>query len=196
MELDDLRKQWEAADAQQHKKNRLTPDVVNEMTQRKFQSMLRRIEIPELIGGTICIVALGFIALNFGELNTVFLQGAGVAAVLLLAIIPMLSFLSLNGFDVDIDKPYIATLKHFARRKLRFLKYQKANVLLSYMLLVTVIILLPKFFFSTDVNENRLFWIFAFPAGYVFLIFYSRWVNKMYGSILREAEELLSELEA
>jgi len=41
---------------------------------------------------------------------------------------------------------------------------------------------------------NKYFWTFSFTLGYIFLLFYSKWVSKHYNKILSQAEELLKEL--
>lgn len=197
MELDNLKNEWESATNQINKQNILTSKIIDQMTQKKFQSKIKKIKYAELIGGIVCFLTVGFIALNFNKLDTLILQLIGVLTILLLMILPLLSFLSLTQFNSadNLDKPYIEAIKQFANHKLRFQKYQKANAFLSYLLLVTIIILLPKFFYGKDITFSRSFWIFAFSLGYIFLLFFSKWVNKIYNNSLKQAEELLKEIE-
>ncbi len=197
MELDDLKKDWQSALNQTNKQNILTSKIIDQMTQKRYQSKIRQIKYPELIGGIICILGLGFIGFNFNKLDTVFLQAIGVFTILLLMILPILSYLSLtqlNSAD-NFDKPYIEILTQFANQKLRFLQYQKTNAFLNYLLLVMIIILLPKFFYGKDITFSKSFWTFAFSFGYLFLLFFSKWVKKFYGNSLRQAEELLKVIE-
>lgn len=195
MELDDLKNDWENLTNQIHHQNMLTSKIISDITKRKYHSQINKIKYPEVIGGIICFLGLSYVGFNFIKLDSVFLQSIAVLAMLLLMIIPAVSFLSLTAFNsVDsLDKPYIETIKQFANKKLLFVKYQKINAFLSYLLLVTVIILLPKFFYGKDITVNKLFWIFSFSIGYLFLIFFSKWVKVCYGTTLRKAEELLKE---
>lgn len=197
MELDDLKNNWESANNQITNQNILTPKSINEMIQRKYQSKIKKIKYPELIGAVLCFIGLNYIGFNFNKLDTFFLQIMGVLAILLLTIMPVLSFLSLKTFNSanDFDKPYVDIIREFANQKLKFLKYQKINAFLSYLLLVTVIVLLPKFFYGSDATINKSFWIFAFSLGYIFLLFFSKWVKTIYGKSLTQAEKLLSEIE-
>jgi uncharacterized membrane protein YqhA len=94
----------------------------------------------------------------------------------------------------DLNKTYAETLKDFAIQKLRFHKFQKINVTLSYLLLITTIILMSKFLNGKDITANKYFWIFSFTIGYLFLLFYSKWVSKYYNNTLRQSEDLLKEL--
>ncbi|HXS54951.1 MAG TPA: hypothetical protein VN726_02435 [Hanamia sp.] len=197
MELDDLKNDWESATNKAHKQNILTSKMIIKMTQKKYESKIRKIKYPELTGGIICILGLSFIVFNFNKLDTPFLQSIGVVTILLLLIIPALSYLSLISFPSanNFDKPYIEIIQNFAKQKLRFSKYQKANAFLNYLLLVTIIILLPKFFFGKDITFAKSFWLFAFPIGYIFLVFFSKRVKKFYNNSLTQAGELLKEVE-
>lgn len=195
MELDKLKGDWEKATDQIIKQPILTSKLIDQMTQTKYQFAINKIKYPEVIGGIVCLVGLSFVGLNFNKLNTSFLQGVGVITILLLLILPVLSFLSLSQFSSagSFDKPHVEMLKQFACQKLRFLKYQKVNAFLCYLLLVAVIILLPKLFYGKDISFSRSFWLFAFSFGYIFLLVSSRWVQKFYSHSLKQAEELLKE---
>lgn len=195
MELEDLKNNWESATNQVCEQNILTSKIISEMTQNKYQSKMKKIKNSELAGAFICILSVSFIVYNFYKLDTIFLQSIGVSAILLLIIMPALSYLSLAKFNSakNIDQPYIEVIKKFAIQKLKFFKYQKINAFLSYLLLVTVIILLPKFFSGKDISFYKLFWIFSFSIGYLFLVFFSKWVKKFYSNSIQQAEELLKE---
>ncbi len=193
MELDDLKKDWESVTTQHN----LTTKAIDQMIQKKYASKIKKIKYPELVGGIICLLGFIFIGFNFNKLDTIFLQAIGVLTMLLLLIQPSISFLSLKGFNTsdDLSKPYVEIIKQFAVQKLRFQKYQQANAFLCYLLLVTVIILLPKLFYGKDITYNKSFWIFAFSFGYIFLLFFSKWVKKFYSNSLNQAEQLLKEVE-
>jgi hypothetical protein len=118
-----------------------------------------------------------------------------MVVLLLLSITSLLSLQKLNAV-VDVNKTYAETLKDFATKKIQFYKLQKINVTLSYLLLVTIIVLFSKFFSNKDITGSKYFWIFSFSIGYIFLMFYSKWVAKFYRSTLRKAEDLLNDLAA
>lgn len=196
MELDDFKKDWQSASDQKQSPNILTSKVIDQMTQNKYQSKIKKIKYPELTGAFICIIAICFIALNFGKLDTLILKIVGVAAILILIMIPSLSLLSLRQFSSEnFDKPHVEIIKQFAKSKLLFVKYQNINAFLNYVLLVTVIILLPKLFSGKDLTLSKSFWLTALPLGYIFLIFFSKWVKRLYGKSLTAAEELLKDVE-
>lgn len=198
MELDDLKKAWEDISNQVNKNESLNPQIIDQMTKNKYQANLKKIAYPEFAGVLICLMGAIYIAFNFGKLDTYFLQITGVVSIMLLLILSVLSLLSLQKFNrnIDLNKSYAETLKVFAVQKLQFHKFQKINVTLSYLLLVTTIILFSKFFAAKDITDSKYFWTFSFSLGYIFLLFYSKWVTKYYKNTLRQAEELLKELAA
>ena len=196
MELDDFKNTWENQNIETQQQN-LTFKIIDQMTKAKYNSKINRIAYPEIIGSIICLSAIIFIGLNFYMLDNTFLQGIGIVSILLLLTLSILSFLSIRQLKManDFSKSYAETLKTFARQKLEFYKLQKINLILSYLLLVTVIILLSKFFNGRDITESKYFWIFSFSFGYIFLLFFSKFVTKYYKNALEKLEELLQELQ-
>ena len=196
MELEDLKNTWNNVNNQAEKQQNLTPETIDRMTQKRYYSNLKKVAYPEIAGVIVCLMGALFIGLNFNKLNTIFLQAAGVVALLVLLTLSIISLLSLQQLNItgDVNKPYAETLKRFAIQKLKFNKFQKINVLLSYLLLVSIIILLSKFISGRDVTNSKYFWIFSFSFGYIFLQFYAKRILKYYDKKLRQAEELLQEL--
>lgn len=196
MELEDLKNTWKATEASTEKRP-LTPVLINEITQARFHSSLKRVAYPELAGVVVCLLGAVFIALYLHTLSTLFLQGAGVLGILLLLVVSGISVLSIRqfGHPIDVNIPYAEVLRKFAVQKIQFLRLQKANFLLSYLLLVVTVILLSGFFGGKDITRSRYFWTFSICGGYLFLLFYSRWVSKYYNKALQHTEALLQELQ-
>lgn len=197
MELEDLKKQWESTNNPVQIKPLLTPEIIAQIIQKKYQANMNKIKYSELTGAVICLFGLCFLAVRFNELDSLAMQLVAVSTMLLLLIISVLSYVSTKQLSATgaIDKSYVESIKQFANRKLNFLKYQKLNAFLCYLLMVATIILLPKFFYGKDIAFSKTFWMFAFSFGYIFLLFFSKWVQKFYGNSLRQAEELLKELD-
>ena len=195
MELDDLKSTWqnESNDATQ---NYLTTSIIDKMTKEKYHSKIKKISFPEIIGSIVCIIAAGIMVLNFKKLDTVVLRAVGVASIIILLVISGLSVLSLQRLNMkkDLTKPYAETLKTFITQKLAFYKLQKINIFLCYLLMVTIIILLPKLFGNKDITEYKYFWLSTFTTGYIILFFLSKFVSKYYEKTLQQSEELLAEL--
>jgi len=196
MELDDLKTTWQNEN-NSALQNNLTTLIIDKMTHEKYQSKIKKITYPEIIGSSICVIAAGFIALNFNKLDTIILQAVGVASIIIQLIISTLGILSLQQLNIkkDLNKPYAETLKIFATQKLAFYKLQKINIILCYLLMITIIILLPKLFGGKDITEYKYFWLYAFVTGYVFLFWFSKFVTKSYRKTLQQTQELLMELQ-
>ncbi len=196
MELEDLKNEWEAISSLVNKQENLNPSIIDQMTQTKYNSKLKKIAYPEMIGIFICLAGIVFILFNFSKLDSVVLQVTGIAAILLLITISALSQMSIRPLRLgaDMNKSHAETLKSFATQKIRFHKLQQINITLSYLLLVTTAILLSKFVGGKDISDNKWFWTFSITFGYIFLVFFSKWVMKSYSKVLKQAEELLKEL--
>jgi hypothetical protein len=196
MELDDLKNIWDDQSNKEQQQN-LTTKLIEQMTQKKYNSKINKIAYPEIIGSIICLIAIIFIGLNFFKLDTIFLKAVGIVSILVLLTLSTVSLLSVRQLKIskDFNNPYAETLKIFATQKIEFYKLQKINMTLSYLLLVTIIILLSKFFSGKDITNSKYFWTFSFSLGYIFLLFLSRFVEKFYKSTLTKTEELLQELQ-
>jgi hypothetical protein len=196
MELDDLKNIWDDQSNKEQQQN-LTTKLIEQMTQKKYNSKINKIAYPEIIGSIICLIAIIFIGLNFFKLDTIFLKAVGIVSILVLLALSTVSLLSVRQLKItkDFNNPYAETLKIFATQKIEFYKLQKINMTLSYLLLVTIIILLSKFFSDKDITNSKYFWTFSFSLGYIFLLFLSRFVEKFYKSTLTKTEELLQELQ-
>ena len=194
MELDDLKKHWEEVNKEAALQQKLTTKTIDKMTRTKYNSSLKKIIYPEIAGNIICIAGAVFIGFNFNKLDTTFFQAVGVITILLLLILSVISLKALRQLNIgNVNKPYVEALKEFAVQKIRFHKFQKINITLSYLLLVTTIMLLPKIFGGKDIANGSYFGI-AFSLGFVFLLAYSKWVSKHYSKTLKKTEELLKEL--
>lgn len=193
MELDDLKNAWNEVSNQP----KIDTKMIDQITKSKYKSNLKKIVYPEIMGVLICILSAFYIGLHFDALDTTLMKGTGILAMVLLVVLPLISLISLLQFNTigDLNKPFSETLKDFATQKIRFHKLFKISSLLSYLLLVTIIILLSKLFGENDITKSKYFWIFSFSFGYLFLLFYSRWVAKYYKNTLEQAEDLLNEFE-
>ncbi len=195
MELDDLKNTWQN-ETNAGSQNNLTTLIIDKMTKEKYYSKIKKIAYPEIIGSSICVIAAGFVALSFNRFDTIVLQSVAVVAIIVLLAISVFSILSLQRLNMkkDINKTYAETLKTFATQKLAFYKLQKINIILCYLLMVTIIILLPKLFGDKNITQYKYFWLFASGTGYSFLLFYSKFVSKFYKKTLQQTEDLLLEL--
>lgn len=195
MELDDLKKTWSSTGRMVGQQ---TMDVAQLVKDRelKYGATLRRIILPEILGSIVCLAAAVFIGFQWNSLETTLMQTTGIVAIALLVLIPAISFWSTAGLRnrPNLSQPHADTLRHFAQQKLQFFKLQKLSVLLSYLLLVAVIVLMSGMYGRNDTAESKYFWMLSITVGYVFLVFYARWVEKYYQKSIDGGEVLLREI--
>jgi hypothetical protein len=196
MELDDLKNSWNEVNDDGSTQQNLTNKMIDQVTQNKYASNIKKLVYPELIGIMVCLLGATYIVLHFKYLNTNFLMSLGLLTIILLLAICLISLVSLQHLykKPDLKKSYVETLKEFAVHELQFHNLQKLNVTLCYLLLVGVVVLLSKIVNGIDLSTNKYYWTFSFTVGYIFLMFYSRWVARHYEKTLRSAKELLSDL--
>lgn len=197
MELDDFKTTWNEMDNQVKAKQIVNPKFFDNMSKRKFHSRLNKIILPEILGSTVCIGSAFFIGFNFYRLDTLTFKIIGVLSILLFVVLCVLSIMSIQHLckSADINKSYAETVKNFGIEKIKFCKLQKLNLTLSYLLLVTVMLLLTKLFGKHDITDSKYFWIFSISLGYIFLVFFAKFVTKSYNKTIRETEDLLNELQ-
>jgi hypothetical protein len=194
MELDDLKNTWNDANSQEQPG--FTTKMIDLVTQKNYATRVHRIIYPEVIGALVCLFAALYIVLNFFRLDTTFLIAVGAFSIVLLCAIAAIGVLSLTRIykKPDLNKTYAESLKELAVQTLQFHKLQKVNVSMCYLLLVCVVVLLSKIVNGVDLSTNKYYWTFSFTIGYIFLMFYSRWVSRHYQKSLQQAKDLLQEL--
>ena len=196
MELDELKDNWDKLKAPSTTNQNINISNLNKMSKATFNSKLYRIIMPEITGSVVCIASAIFIVIYFGRLDKPVYQAAGILGILLLLILPVISLMSIKNLSPDLNpgKPYIETLQDFAKQKIHFCKLQKLNITLSYLLLVTVVLLSTRLFGRNTLTDSKYFFVFAFTFGYCFLLVFSKLVFKSYNKTIRQTEDMLKEI--
>ena len=196
MELDDFKRTWDEMGNQAKEKHNLNIKTFDKMSRTKYNANLNKILIPKVLGSMVCLGFSLFIVFNFDKLDAVSFEISGVMAILLFILLPAISLFSIQQLykSADISKSYAATLKDFAIQKIMFCKLQKLNFTLSYLLLVTVLIISTRLFGRNEITDSRYFFIISFGFGYVVLFSFSKWVFKKHNHTIRQTEDLLNEL--
>ena len=196
MELEDFKSTWREVTIQLMEKQNFNPKTFDKMSKKKFQSSLLKIALPEILGSIVCIAAAIFIAINFYKLNQFAYKIAGALSILIFLVLPVLSIISIQQLykGVDVETSYADAIKQFAIRKIKFCRLQKLNLMLSYLLLVSVILTCARIFGRNEITESNYFFVFAFSFGYSFFLVFSKWVSKSYNKTIRQTETLLKTL--
>ena len=196
MELDDLKRDWELLNKQAEREAVLKPLVVNKIIEQKYYSNLKKIIIPELTGDAICFLCALYLSLNLNKFDTTFFKLTVIVAILILIVLPILSLMSVRKFKFmeNLTDPVVEMLAKFSSQKQQFYKFQRLNLMLSSLLLVCTIMLMSKLFNTNNSTAYKSYWIYSFSAGYIFLLFCSKWVMAYYTKSLNKTEDLLKGL--
>ena len=198
MELDDLKRDWESINKHSDMNTKLNAQIIDKVIAQKYQSNLKKIIIPELIGDAICLLSAIYVGANLNKLDTVFFKTIGIMAILLLTVLPILSIMSVRKFKFkeNVNEPIVEMLAKFSIQKKQFYNFQRVNLILSNLLLVFTIILIPKLFAGNNWVVSKNYWIYSFSVSYIFLLFSSKWVMRNYNKTLQKTEDLLQSLDS
>ena len=198
MELDELKASWETLSRDMEKQQLLNAKLIHQMISQKYKSRINSIGRYEWIGTIISFIMAGVICWNFNTLDTWLLRIFGIITIVLLIVLPLLSLRSIKGLhSINISLPeYQHTLRDFALQKIRFQKFQKINVYMSFLLVITSAPIAVKIMAGKDISQNLNMWLIMLPISALVLIVFSRWVLKHYNNSLHRAEELLAEMQS
>jgi hypothetical protein len=198
MELDQLKSTWNQLHGRGLNTGNINLQKMNTMQGTLFYSRFYKILVPELTGALVSLASAAYLVARFYKLSSPFLQVNGIITIVLLVVLPAIGLSSVwqlyKGNKIGV--PYAEAVREFAVQKMRFCKLQKLNIFLSYLLLVTMILIIPSLFGKNNTTGSKYFFVFAFTIGYSFLVAFSSWVFKSYKKTIRQAEELLNDLAA
>jgi hypothetical protein len=196
MELEEMKKLWVDMSAEREKQKILTDQMVQYMTKSNYQSKLKKIWVPEIVGTIVSIAAALLILMNMQQFNTWYLRGCGIISVFILVILPFLSIRSVHLLQsVNISGiNYKETLHAYAKRKKGFVYVQKLAFILGALLMVVILPVMGKLIGGKDLFTESWLWI-GYSILFVFFSFYARYVFRQYMKSVSEAEVILKELE-
>jgi len=196
MDLDDLKKVWDEANPPHVKGQLIKTHLIDKVTKTRYQSGLKKIAYPEMIGTVVSFAAIAYLLSNFAKFQTIFLQVTVVLAILFLFIFPLTSLCLIFRLNrlTDTSRPFAATLRLFNTQKIRYYKFQELCATCSYLFLGAVVLLMPPLM-GKKLNDAKYLWAGTIIVGYVFLYFFNRRVLKYYKKSLQQSQQILQELE-
>ena len=196
MDLDELKKVWEDANPPGVKGKLIPANFIDKVTKESYQSGLKKIAYPEMIGTVISFAAAIYLLVSFAKFQSLFLQITAVFVILFLIIFPLTSLVLLSRLHrlTDTSRPFADTLRLFNQQKIRYYKFQELCTSCSYLFLGALVLLLPPIT-GKKLNDDKYLWTVTIVVGYVFLYFFSRWVLKHYKKALQQSQQSLQELE-
>jgi hypothetical protein len=196
MELEEMKTLWAAMSADIEKQKKITDTIIIKMTKRDYSNKINKILIPEIAGSLICLAEALYIIINFQKLNTGYLLFCGIAAALILCLLPLLSIRAIYTMrSVNIsDNNYKEALVKYAKGKTQFVLAQKISFYLGAALLLVILPVMGKLMAGKDFFTATRLWLW-YATGFPFFYFFSRWIFKKYIKTAKDAENMLKELE-
>ena len=196
MEPEELKNLWSEMSTEREKQKLLTDQLIHTMTKTNYQSKLKKIWIPEIIGTAVSLTAVLFILMEFQKFNSWYLEASAIISVLILVILPFLSIKSVQRLrNVNISRiSFRDSLSAWAQRKKEFIIVQKLGFVLGALLLVVILPVMGKLVGGKDLFSNSSLWIW-YSIGFIFFSLYARYVFRHYLKSVSEAELILKELE-
>lgn len=197
MELEDMKATWEELSNRVEKQEILTHQMIEKMTQQKYDSKLNKIGYSEFAGTIVCYLGAAYLSVNFTKIEEPFMKLFGAVSIALLLLLPIISLQSVRAMkSVNIaSRTYVETIKIFALQKIKFQKLQKLNVSLGLFLMLISIPVLSAIQ-GKDLSQIPYFWTLIFPLVVLFFLAFAYWVLRYYNKALNEAEKMLSEIDS
>ena len=199
MELEELKSAWTQMSDELNHQKKLTNQIILDMTKQKYQNKFTTITKYETLGAVVCFVVAFFVLLNFGKLDTWYLQVCGLLTLSFLIVLPVMVLTTLKRLkNIDIlNGSYKENLKFYLKTKNRLLRLQKIGITIGFIGLffivpVTSKIISNKNVFLTSLKTEQ---HIVFAITLIIMVFFCRWAYNGYLKVTRSAQELLQDLE-
>jgi hypothetical protein len=196
MEFEEMKSLWGEMSGKIEQQKKLTDSLIIKMTKADYKNKIMKIFIPELIGALVCFAAALYILLSFQKLDRWYLIVCGIVSVLILLLLPFLSFSATHKIrSVNIlANNYKQSLLEYSKGKRQFVFVQKLSFYLGAVLFLTVLPVMGQLIAGKDLFIESRLWLW-YAVGYTFFYGFSKWVFRKYTKATVEAEEILKELE-
>lgn len=199
MELEELQSAWTQISDELNHQKKLTNQIILDMTKQRYQNKFSTITKYETLGAVVCFVIALFVLLNFGKLDTWYLQICGVLTLSFLIILPAMVLTTLKRIkNIDIlNGSYKENLKFYLKTKNRLLRLQQIGIAVGFIGLLFIVpvtskIISNKNVFLTSLKTEQ---IVVFTITLIVMVFFCRWAYKGYVKVTQSAQELIQELE-
>jgi len=196
MEFEELQAAWSAMSTELKNQKKITDKIIIDMTKQKYKSKYSTAKTLESLASIVCFGMALYVILNFGKLDTWYLQALGVFTVLFYTVFPVLSLNALFRLhNLDLSQDYSRLMIDFGKRKKWFLLVQQLSIVLCFILVIAALPVAVKISKGKDLLLQSSTWLWYVPFAMIFLFFFTRWGYRCYKGMTNSAEQLLSELE-
>lgn len=199
MEIEELQALWSEMSDQLEQQKKLTNEIIMNMTQERYTNKFKTLSNYERLGAVICFGIGIHILMNFGKLDTWYLQVCGIFTLAVLFILPILVLNSLKKIrNLNItNTSYKETLINYSKAKQNLLKLQQFGIFLSFILMFAISGVFAKIWSNKDffMVERNIWANLSILFAVLFVIVCSYWGYRSYRHITSSAENILKELE-
>lgn len=196
MELEEMKSLWEEMSGKFEQQKKMTDSLIIKMTKSDYKNKIMKIFVPELMGALVCFAAALYILISFQKLDNWYLIVCGIVTVLILILLPILSFNAIHKIrSINIlNNNYKQSLQEYSKGKQQFVFIQKLSFYLGAVLLLTCLPVMGRLIGGKDLFIETHLWLW-YAIAYPFFYGFSKWVFRKYAKATVEAEEILKELE-
>ncbi|WP_282050885.1 hypothetical protein [Maribacter aquivivus] len=199
MELEELQSAWTQMSDELNHQKKLTNQIILDMTKQKYQHKFSTITKYETLGAVVCFAVAFFVLLNFGKLDTWYLQICGLLTLSFLIVLPAMVLTTLKRIkNIDIlNGSYKENLKFYLKTKNRLLRLQQIGIAVGFIGLLFIVpvtskIISNKNVFLTSLKTEQ---YVVFTVTIIVMVFFCRLAYKGYLKVTQSAQELIQELE-
>lgn len=197
MELEEMQAAWIDMSGELEKQKQITNELVMKMTQERYRNHWNKLANPDKLFTVIGFILVIVLIFNFGKLDTLALQICGILSILILIILPIFSIKTMRDLQyINIGQnTYKETMEVFAKRKQRFVNFQKLNMWVSFVFMLVSIPITMKLLKGENILEtlNKRFLI-VLPICIFLFYFLARYLTKCTKSVLKKSETILEDL--
>jgi hypothetical protein len=196
MEFEEMKSLWGEMSGKIEQQKKLTDSLIIKMTKSGYKNKIMKIFIPEMIGALVCFAGALYILFSFQKLDMWYLLVCGIVSVLILFLLPVLSFNAIHKIrSVNVlANNYKQSLLEYSKGKQQFVFVQKLSFYLGAVLFLAVLPVIGQLIAGKDLFIETRLWLW-YAIGYPFFYGFSKWVFRKYAKATAEAEEILKELE-
>ncbi len=199
MDIEEMQALWSEMSDQLEEQKKLTNEIIMNMTQERYTNKFRTLSNYEKVGAVICFGIGVYILVNFGKLDTWYLQACGILTLTFLFGLPILVLRALNRIKrLNItDKSYKDTLVSYTKAKTNLLRLQQVGIIASFLIMFATSAIFSKIWSNKDffMMERNIGSYVAIGIAIVFVILVYKWGYGHYKRITGSAEDLLKEIE-
>ncbi len=196
MGIEDLKSDWNSLGNTTNQK-KITNDQIRSILKSKYRVFLIKVFVFEILILFAYLYFTALIIFTFHQLKIHYLEVLSIMAIAIMLVLFITRLKNLiDSYRIRFSNhSYVTAVKKLAKQKIYAQKYYLFNVISSFLLLVILSILTVKIYNEYDLIQNRYFWVIITSCSLLLALFINKWIRNSYAKVVREAEDLLQEIQ-